>query len=98
MPIQTETSVGHTPGPWVLDDHTVFGGPDEQSIAELCNRSGSSMTANGRLIAAAPELLATLKDVIAHLRSITLDPGDGEDDAPALTAAEALVAKAEGRS
>lgn len=53
-------------------------------------------TTNARLIAAAPELLATLKDVLEHLRSITLDPGD-DGDAPALVAAEALVAKAEGR-
>lgn len=103
MPSRTTDIVGHTPGPWHVgdyDNHTPIKTERGLTVAFTSGVTavGKHDFANARLIAAAPELLATLKDVIAHLRSITLDPGDDEDDAPALTAAEALIAKAEERA
>jgi len=98
----------HTPGKWVAmylsgSAEGVIRTDDEHSQPVACvdrvtPESSAQEEANARLLAAAPELLATLKDAVAHLRSIPLDPGDDEDDAPALTAAEALIAKTEGHS
>lgn len=110
MPLETSAIVKHTPGPWARVPDERFRHDNSAGVRDATgsyvaaaldfNRSDrdAEVEANARLIAAAPELLATLKDVIAHLRSITLDPGDDEDDAPALVAAETLVAKAEGRA
>ncbi len=56
----------HTPGPWRIGDagNTVFGPktdrPSPQTIATL---SVIDHEANGRLIAAAPEMLAALKEI-----------------------------------
>jgi hypothetical protein len=110
VPLETSAIVRHTPGPWSAHysrtdpyDEWIIGGEGFVPVIafvirdEESNPDGATVEANARLITAAPELLATLKDVIAHLRSITLDPGDEEDDAPALVAAEALIARAEGR-
>jgi hypothetical protein len=75
--VSDKSKVSHTAGPWHLDDHTIYGGPDEQSIAELCNRRHQSMEPNGRLIAAAPELLAAVGSalwVFNNLHNVTKDP------------------------
>jgi hypothetical protein len=66
----------HTPGPWKPMRSQSYGplntvyGPDKKSVASLGNarmRSTEEMEANTRLIAAAPELLRTLKDAVALL-------------------------------
>jgi hypothetical protein len=55
----------HTPAPWRIGDAglTVFGppngNPSPETVAATRNR------ANARLIAAAPELLAALRDLVA---------------------------------
>lgn len=58
----------HTPGPWRIGDagHTVFvppnGQPAPERIATLANRHESTRH-NARLIAAAPDMLAALRQV-----------------------------------
>ena len=58
----------HTPGPWVIGkrDHDVVM-VDTASGTAICDVYGESddRPANARLIAAAPDLLAALKGVIA---------------------------------
>ena len=65
----------HTPGPWVVDsgngtacyirpaDHE----PGVMAVAQVCKRGWSEKQANARLIAAAPEMLAALKDALDAL-------------------------------
>ena len=60
----------HTKGPWDIgyggqegDDYAVITSPHSQRA--ICNlEPGDYVPANARLIAAAPELLATCKDVL----------------------------------
>jgi len=87
----------HTPGPWNVEisgdgsiivfagDRAMVGAP---VIARLIDRPGSY--ADARLIAAAPELLAALRDLIAQYRSDIGPHGDFERY-------EDVIAKAEGR-
>lgn len=80
----------HVPGPWRIGDagNTVFGPktdrPSPQTIATL---SVIDHEANGRLIAAAPDLLAALKEIIS-------DESNGLLAVPA--AARAAILRAEG--
>lgn len=58
--------VGHTPGPWHYSPDgtarfTICG--DGWRLAKLDDNSGENVEANARLIAAAPELLDTLKTI-----------------------------------
>lgn len=83
--------MAHTPGPWVVVQH-----PDGWTIqnratgagACVASQYGDSNEANARLIAAAPDLLAALKDAVNWL--------DDFDDNETLTAARAAILKAEG--
>ena len=57
----------HTPGPWAfsLEDGEVYSIPEYASVAMvLMSNQG---VANARLIAAAPDLLAALKDAVELL-------------------------------
>lgn len=90
----------HTPGPWYRStsgryirydmppmtganvcDLDVFGGPPDEAEA------------NARLIAAAPDLLAACKLVVACYKGTT-----AHEQVPAWEAVLAAIAKAEGRS
>lgn len=89
----------HTPGPWRFDldfdVQSVTGYPIAH--AKFPSRSNSirqpgkklEQEANARLIAAAPELLEALKNMINHV-------GHAPDD-PLFNAAKGVIAKAEGR-
>lgn len=95
----------HTPGPWrVLSTReTRVGGPRitaegstpfrSVAIADVWGNEDETL-ANARLIAAAPELLEAIKLCVA-----TLDGNFGPNhrNAPAIDAAVAVIAKAEGR-
>jgi hypothetical protein len=52
----------HSPGPWVFDesDHSIYCGDDWPCVASFSDADLPS-PANGRLMAAAPELLAALE-------------------------------------
>lgn len=85
----------HTPGPW----HLIKNGPATSSvsasgqwIATLSTRNNIER-ANARLIAAAPELLAALKYMVAAQAM----RWDAADRRVSLEQASAAIAKAEGR-
>ncbi len=101
--------VSHTPGPWREGPTDGIGQRGKLTIVDSLGlkvadcearkvglkfeRSLPEDTANARLIAAAPDLLATLKALIDLLNE-DLDP----DQCAAWDAAVAAIAKAEGRS
>jgi len=79
-----------SPGPWrVRDGSAGVVGRNKvgafEVIAHVAQRS--QIEANARLIAAAPELLAALKDIVCEVR----------DNNPSKLAALAAIAKAEGK-
>ena len=54
-----------TPGPWEIRGHTIFEpGKEAMSIATV-TRYESNVLANGRLIAAAPDLAATIEAMLS---------------------------------
>ena len=96
--MSTEQSVAHTPGPWYSNVNDLVGGwivatvdlpasevncEQDREVADLISNE-----ANARLIAAAPELLAALKEVVAIADRQTVE----------FDKAHAVIAKAEGRS
>ena len=84
----------HTPGLWLVDtEHNVRVIANDRRatiIAEVCGaKSNPSTMADARLIAAAPQLLAALRDMLAlHL---------AHHNHPVHGAARAAIAAAEGR-
>jgi len=100
----------HTPGPWrisTLDARTV--GPERdltahgttvtqlQAVARVTER-GIESDANARLIAAAPELLAALKAIVAVLQKEAPGTRLNHHSYDTIGAqAHAAIAKAEGR-
>ena len=83
--------VGHTPGPWALAPRakaTIRA----KSGHSVCDVHWVNRDANARLIAAGPDLLAALKDLLC------IAEGEGiVGDTTTLVAAHAIIAKAEGR-
>lgn len=86
----------HTPGPWEMNvgiDGAVVYHPDQGTIADV-PMDLSAYPHNARLMAAAPELLEALEELL-HAP----DPDEVEDFAPlyrAITKAHAAIAKAKG--
>ena len=83
----------HTPGPWIVNAEQVFG--NGYKIAAV-NDAGHNWQEDRDLIAAAPDLLAALKGIVAGVN-------DAHDSRPLIRAAEvraarAAIAKAEGAS
>ena len=92
--------MGHTPGPWSFDGDYVESLAllkplfKPLSVATLAD-CGHNTEGNGILIAAAPELLAALKELVAY------DDGSNEPEDygyELLQRCKAAIAKAEGRS
>lgn len=85
----------HTPGPWTTDGNAHSGDLDVISPAgritlidcEFSDEPEEVLTANARLIAAAPDLLAALMDVL---------DADGDLDAMDFNRYRAAIAKATG--
>ena len=106
-PQHAATVVVHTPGPWFVT--LAAGGTGRPQIVRavdsrvqdiVCQRGGALTPENARLIAAAPELLAALKELIDAGQfavdscddiAIMLRLGQATDNA------RAVIAKAEGR-
>lgn len=95
----------HTPGPWKLcargdysdfdgDSAVITGAGDSVRIAVVHHAGTAEDQANANLIAAAPELLASLKAVMSFW--IGVEAGD-EMPAEIFDAATDAIAKAEGR-
>ncbi len=97
----------HTPGPWKIDGGrnkendcfiwedigtaTEFPG---HAIAKVCGW-WPNVQANGRLIAAAPEMLDLLKSAVVYMEGCTLEYG-GEDGLKLLERSHAILDKVEG--
>lgn len=104
------TQAKHTPAPWEVRqapsvnsrDYDIFQAgvsPSAGKIARVPGREGREQIsiANARLIAAAPELLEALKDILDRFKScIAGGNGELDDDAPAIKKANAAIAKAKG--
>lgn len=105
--------MAHTPGPWGYDEDSceVFGAPDDRGCGWVAKVIGGDSNdrrlpdaerlANARLIAAAPELLAVLRDAKTELidlyeRVYPSDESDNETTA-VIDRVIAVIAKAEGR-
>lgn len=94
----------HTPGPWTAAEADQLGGwsvtaPDPFEGAEpgdLYNITGGTMTdANARLIAAAPDLLQALREVLASV-PLADEPEFADRFAAATHIAFAAIRKAQG--
>ena len=65
----------HTPGPWAQNGNLIEG-PDGETVAYVTayNTMTPRQKANARLIAAAPELLAALENVMANPTTFSFEP------------------------
>ena len=96
----------YTPGPWSVEtkgSRHFIDGADELTVAYV-DRAGvrerQTYEANARLIAAAPELLAALHDLLGHAAWVCPSVRDGMrvELGAAIKHAEKAIAKAEGRA
>lgn len=90
----------HTPGPWATTASGIaFSGSAGFDFEPWGNTAPISQ-ADARLIAAAPDLLAALRDLYEHCAMVHKRWGDGSNDteaSAAIRAGQAAIAKAEGR-
>lgn len=82
----------HTPGPWrnepgLIQDCII--GPDNRAVVAIYDRGGPQGEANANLIAAAPDLLAALRELLPE----GWDDGT-MDHMPGVKAARLAIAKA----
>lgn len=86
----------HTPGPWKMDKwNTVKDIVGNTILVEglaLSGRTNHESLANTRLIAAAPDLLEALLDMVSAMESY------GYPHSPEIATARAAIAKATGES
>ena len=95
-------SAKHSPGPWHESGIAIEDG-DGYTVCIMGEIDGfesgydpcENSTANARLIAAAPELLAELKDKLRMLEAAYRDLGMSISDNPRIERARAVIAKAE---
>lgn len=101
----------HTPGPWTLDDrgykYIVSKSGNGYITRDICRLDGSTMAAlaqeaNARLIAAAPELLEALEELLRyHENDIRIDYEGTrfyKERLDELKPFHALIAKAKGEA
>lgn len=99
----------HTPGPWGVhgDDGTLIGpsngkqmiaGAKHSHVVKEWAVSLEEAQANARLIAAAPDMLAALREVVSSCCGDTLNEAARERKTHALYLAAAAIKKAEGRA
>jgi hypothetical protein len=87
----------HTPGPWVAQPGDNFITDAREIVIAQMHRHhpDEQVDANARLIAAAPELLAALVELLPHAARVIQGTTEGQ---PLLDAARAAIAKATGDS
>ncbi len=81
----------HTQGPWRVFGYDIGTSPDE-TLAVVCAMDDNTDDANACLIAAAPDLLEALEDIVQ-----ASDANDGDSLMNAIQAAQTIIAKAKGR-
>lgn len=96
------SGVTHTPGPWAVSGRTatcIRTADQEQRIAymETADNTIETCVANARLIAAAPDLLAALKQARQFIDTFT-PWEDGAMIVHTLGVIDAAIAKAEART
>ena len=85
------TDTTHTPGPWrVLHKRGVFLMDTETLAIGMADRHRKEHVANARLMAAAPDMLAALQEVLP------LAENWGHPDHPGIVAARTAIARATG--
>lgn len=105
--MNTETK--HTPGPWAVQRYANYIGFGVYAHGRGCIAErwydkqqdepyGPEILANARLIAAAPDLLLALEDLVNEIRAYSSPECDDEGaiGAEELKAADAAIAKAKG--
>jgi hypothetical protein len=98
-------TIKHTPGPWAIElpapgseNPAWILGPEEQGIARVSLWRGlgrEQAEANAALMAAAPDLLAALKQALNYIENTEKEFGETYGCG---NAARAAITKAEGRS
>src|SRR5438105_5058028 len=91
---QLSPAMRPTPGPWQATDQAVYG-PDRPLIAKVA--VGSGKDANGRLIAAAPELRDAIPPLIALVHQLLPTHAQSDstlDHLPEVIQARSAIAKA----
>lgn len=91
--------MAHTPGPWTArqcDGQILLNGSNCYEVREVFNPQGGFNPEDILLIAAAPELLAALKQCLPLVDAYRRASG-GDGDVSA-ACARSVIAKAEGRS
>ena len=90
----------HTPGPWTRPTwercgiHGKGGTSSDNAKVAHVNINSLDYEANAALIAAAPEMLEALKNLLSYAE----DAADANDERPiSISAAHACIARAEGR-
>jgi hypothetical protein len=83
----------HTPGPWLVSVNRDFVDSKKHLIAQSLAPSAAERHANARLIAAAPELLSALRELLALGQQESIEDGELLD---AQRAAVAAIRKATG--
>ena len=80
----------HTPGPWVTRGATIRSTHPDAPADPVCRCAGldSTVDANARLIAAAPDLLEALANMVGAFGGV------GETTSPAIESARAAIRKA----
>jgi hypothetical protein len=92
----------HTPGPWLVRPAEVTSGwglcvgNGKHIVAQLKGPAGAEKVANASLIAAAPEMLEALLDLVALLPDPELDVDAVQREY--VLAARAVIAKATGEA
>ena len=90
------TRPNHTSGPWRIGDagHTIFGPPTgEPAPQRIADLAPVDRKANARLIAAAPEMLDALRELVEYLDDYCAEEDFDSDTA---NAARAVIRKATG--
>lgn len=85
----------HTDGPWRMEGRRIIVG--EYLVADIHHHGTPVDDANGNLIAAAPELLAALKDLLAEASGGKKSCGHEFECICPFNAAKEALRKAEGR-
>jgi hypothetical protein len=95
----------HTPGPWFAVGYQVE--IESETVADICTTNAhlfgqpglhddARAMANARLIAAAPEMLATLEALVISHRALCNSPEWDEQDEAEQAQARAIIAYAKG--
>jgi hypothetical protein len=92
--------MAHTPGPWIVNGYEIVQQDCDSTfppLTKICNGHGNlnmeTIDANARLLAAAPELLAALKELVHYDEGSSAQGSFGYE---ALGRCKSAIAKAEG--